>query len=299
MALIPLLFFRMGQSPRRFFSNVFVLCFIQRASRVAYGAAAAVTATACICELPASLSEPALPQDTPDSITISLSADYPIKHTDILIYRDIPTKPLERHLRTDSMKVRLPPVGGDRIVVAIANCPREFRIGTLASFDSAEKLTMYYRDDNPEFPLMSCVETLEGENLHMSPVPLLCPITIVSMDNRTGETLQRPEVRLKAVNASAEMLRSDGFRPVETVDSPEEIARPSMMRSVLPHDLGLYTQYPGLKLYCYPNDGEETVGTPHTILVFSAIVCGTRREWYFTLPAVARGHAVPMNIVIE
>ena len=299
MGRIPLLFFLIGQSPGRFFSNVFVLCFIHRPGRIAIGAAAAVTAAGCICEQQVTPSKPVLPEAVPDSMTVTVSADYPIRHTDFFIYRDIPTKPLESHLRAAGRVAKLPSSIGDRTIVAIANCPREFRLEALGNFDSAERLVMYYRDEDPEHPLLSAVANTGEDGLHMELTPLLCQVLVVSVDNCTGEILQNPQVCLKGINARAEMLRSDGFRPAETVDFPDEVSHPAMMRAALPCDVGIYAQYPGIRLFCYPNDGEETIGTPRTSLVFSALVNGERKEWVFPLPAVRRGSTVPVHMVIE
>ncbi len=278
---------------------MFVLCLLTTAIKVAGGAAAiAVTAPACTgghVDFPDA--PPALPAPH-DSVTVTVSAEYPIATLDIFIYRDSLTKPLESHLRTTSATATLPSAKGDRIMLAIANSPGEFNLQTLKRFDSAEQLTMYYRDEDPSFPLMTAVVSSGEDSVQLRAVPLLCPVVIVSVDNATANTLEKPVLNLRKVNAHTEMLRTDGFRPGELVEDADEVAHPEMMRAALGRDIGLYPFCPGVTLYCYPCDGEESLGSPHPELEISCLSGGERRTFTHRLPAVRRGETAMVSLVL-
>lgn len=193
---------------------------------------------------------------------------------------------------------KLPSIRGSKIVIAIANSPYEFNIKALQSFDSAELLTMYYRDENPQFPLMSAISYSDEDSISLRLKALLCPVKVLSISNSTNKLLSHPRLSLRKINASAEMLRSDGFRPSITIDSPAEISHPQMMFSQLPLDLGSYTCHPMTTLYCYPQDAETSLGTPRTEIVLSAEVDGTTRHYATPLPKAGRGETIVINLNI-
>ena len=101
-----------------------------------------------------------------------------------------------------------------------------------------------------------------------------------------GEPLTDVRIYLTNVNASCKYLKKDGF-------SPEMIVNPGFLdmdalsgfkdRSLLyadTEDIGEETLYPGIKLFCYPNDSpEETPGSPFTRLVIEGKISG-HTYWY-------------------
>lgn len=268
-----------------------------------------------------------------DSINITISAPYKVKTLDFFVYRDSLNRPLESHLRLNNEEIgksaelfeegvermnaeagqeqskaagqepdnaifKLPSMRGAKIVVAIGNSPYEFNLKALQSFDSAELLTMYYRYENPQFPLMSAISYSDDSAISLSLKALLCPVKVLSISNSTDKLLSHPRLSLRKINASAEMLRSDGFRPSVTIDSPAEISHPQMMFSQLPTDLGAATCYPMIILYCYPQDSESSLGTPRTEIVLSADVDGATRHYVTTLPKAGRGQTIAVNLNI-
>lgn len=268
-----------------------------------------------------------------DSISITISAPCNVKTLDFFVYRDSLNRPLESHLRLNNDKIRksadlckgmderadkeggervnaeagqelskanfkLPSSRGSKIIIAIANSPYEFNLKALQSFDSAELLTMYYRDENPQFPLMSAISFSDEDSIFLKLKALLCPVKVLSISNSTDKLLSHPRLSLRKINASAEMLRSDGFRPSITIDSPAEISHPQMMFSQLPLDLGSDTCHPMTTLYCYPQDTETSLGTPRTEIVLSAEVDGATRHYATPLPKAGRGKTIVINLNI-
>lgn len=193
---------------------------------------------------------------------------------------------------------KLPSSRGSKIIIAIANSPYEFNLKALQCFDSAELLTMYYRDENPQFPLMSAISFSDENSISLNLKALLCPVKVLSISNSTDKLLSHPRLSLRKINASAEMLRSDGFRPSITIDSPAEISHPQMMFSQLPLDLGSDTCHPMTTLYCYPQDTETSLGTPRTEIVLSAEVEGSTQHYATPLPKAGRGKTIVINLNI-
>ena len=308
--------FDFGRSSGRFFSNVFVSCFLLPALLAATVIAVAVTATACAGESdPVTPPETVPPGQVKDTLHICVSAHYTIKTLDVFVYRDKPTKPLETHVRVAGSEVTRSVVPGsemtrsevagivsakgDRIVAAVANSPAEFNLEVLRSFDSIELLCMDYRCEDPSAPVMSGVLASDSDTLDLPLTPLLCPILLVSVENSLDALAEDVSISLRQVNSRAEIFRSDGFRPTETVDTPQETAHPEMMKARLPCDVGCYVQYPGLTLYGYPNDCQAVLGIPQTELVLDCSVGGERHSTVVPVHPLRRGETVPVQLRIE
>lgn len=262
--------------------------------------AAAVTVPGCSTENLHPVTVPA-GSSLPLNGILSLGYDAPggVRSLDLFIYRDTLTRPLESHLRLEAPLPDTPELcskPGDRLLVAIANSPALFREEALQRYESAELLEMYYREENPEFPLMSAVCSFsEGPvMLHLS--PLLCRVNILHIDNLSGQALSGARVQLSRVNSHVQMLRADGFRTVETEDNPSSLAFPEMMYRLIPGAIGQELSTPWLTLFCYPFDGEGPAGTT---LVFSAWANGEQREWSFPLPPLSRGGSAEMDLMLK
>jgi len=285
----------MHGSSHRFF-HVFDCIF---SSGVAMGAlAAAAMVPACVRECPAAYFQA---PETADSLLVCLNfpGSAAVRTVDLLIWRDTLDRPLSAHARTGRTGAfKLPGPGGGCLVAAIANCPYELNTAALAHYESAELLTMLYRDEDPEYPLLSAVARSEGDTAALTLRPLLCPVKLRSIANGTGRLLRNPSVTLTHVNASAEMLRFSGFRPSETVDSPASVAHPEMMRARLPYDLGEGTLFPSLTLYTYPDDAAPGLGSLPAELVLTATVDGSPYTYRTPLPGCGRGETVNAEIIL-
>lgn len=239
------------------------------------------------------------PRTVPAGIELSIECPGGVRSLDLFIYRDTLTHPLETHLRLEApipepLIVDSKP--GDRILVAIANSPAPFREEALQRYDAAEQLEMYYREEDPNYPLMSAVTAFTEGPVRIGLTPLLCPVNILHINNLTGLALSGARVQLKGVNSHVQMLRTDGFRTVETEDNPGKLAHPEMMRREIQAEIGHELSSPGLELYCYPFDGE---GPNCTTLVLSAVADGEPREWTFALPPLSRGQPTAMELTLK
>ena len=239
--------------------------------------------------------------DSPVSGTFSLCFDAPggVRSLDLFIYRDTLTRPLESHYRLDAPlpdTLQLNSSLGDRLLVAVANSPAPFREEALQRYESAEQLEMYYREENPDFPLMTAVCSFSEGPVMIELSPLLCRVNIFHIANFTGQPLNSARVQLRGVNSHVQMLRADGFRTIETENNPLALAFPEMMYRQIPGDLGQELYLQELSLFCYPFDGEGPTGTS---LVFSALSNGEQREWSFPLSPLPRGGSAEMSLTLK
>lgn len=296
---------------KRAFSWLFLVCVNSTPAFNALGALViAAMVSACAREY-----SPKKPTTTPvNSICIKLEAKARVKTLDIFIYSDSLNRPLEKHQRieyptfaptlpwepseievyTDSLT--LPCSKGGKIVIAIANSPYPFNIEALKLYDTAELLTMYYSDEDPAFPLQSAVSYGCTKAVSLKLKTLLCPVRVLSISNSTGKLLSHASLRLSKINSSAQILRSDGFRPESVIFSPEEVSHPQIMKASIPLDIGSSILYTNILLYCYPFDSATTLGTPPTEIILEAEQDGQMVSFVKELPQTTRGKSVIITL---
>ena len=179
-------------------------------------------------------------------------------------------------------------------VVAVANSPSDFNKDALGRYDSIELLTYRFEDDSPQAPLMSGQCSVGADRRAVITLaPMLSRIVLGEVSNglRNYVRLEDPRITLEGMNASAELLRTSGFYPSETV------ADPPVRR--LPYDIGIFPQCPGTELFCFPNDSEEaTIGNPATVFVFECEIRGLTRRFCVPLPSLKRNTTTFVDITI-
>lgn len=254
--------------------------------------AAAVTVPGCSSENPRLRTVPA-------GKGLIVESPGGVRSLDLFIYRDTLTRPLESHLRLDAPvpeSIRMDSRPGDRLLVAIANSPAPFMLEALQRYESAELLEMYYRLEDPNYPLMSTVCSFSESPVKLELSPLLCRINIFHIANFTGMALSGAKIQLKGVNSHVQMLRNDGFRTIETEDNPGALAHPEMMLRQIQGEIGEELSAPDLTLFCYPFNGE---GPSSTTLALSATANGEQREWSFSVPPLKRGGCAEMSLTLR
>lgn len=241
------------------------------------------------------------PAPTGAGCAFEITSDCPVASVDILVYADEGLRPLERHIHldtgpggtgvwTDSLVLGK----GGKMAVAFGNLPWRLNIDALGNYANAEQMSVRFEDDDPEFPACSGTATFAaGEDFRLSLRPLMCRVVVSEVSNHLeGYTrVEDPRVYLRNMNASAELLRGDGFRPSEL------IGRSAVLP--LPCDIGLFAQYPEAVLYCYPDDsGTDILGTPARELVFECEIRGETREFREPLPPSGRGSTLRYSVRI-
>ena len=248
---------------------------------------------------PSAEEEPPQEVQAPDSVltAIRLQADgQPVRRLDLFVYEATGTKPLQKYVQADSLPavMRIPTLPGEKILVGIANSPRRFNLGALGRFDAMQQLQYRFGDDNPEYPILGGFCTTSEESGTIRLRPLLCKIVLSTVNNTMDgyELLEEPHVRLRDLPDGAEILRDKDFRPTELIDAGAWQA--------LPCDVGYFPQYPGITLWCYPNDTPETVlGVPRPALEFECTICGEICSFQVPLPPLDRGCTKEIELTID
>ena len=220
------------------------------------------------------------------------------RRLDLFIYSADGLRSLESHtggtFPNDTLDFEL--TAGDKTAVAVIDSPRPLNISALGKFETMEQLVFNAADDDPERPAMTgtaefCAE--EGASVRLDASPLMCTIVLADISNELGgyTRLESPCIFLTGCNPSAEALRMVGFRPQEI---PADT-----IRTQLPFDIGLFTQYPGTVLNCYPNDTpESTLGTPRTEISLECTVKGSVVRFSTSLPPLERACTKRVSVTV-
>lgn len=225
---------------------------------------------------------------------ISSSGASPVNHLDVFIYSDAPAPELESHTRLQKPGgvVQIECSSGPKLVAAVANAPGEFNIEALRHFDTLENIVITHDAIAADtLVVMTAQTTVEaGGECEMTLEPLPCRILIRSVQNDSGARLENPRAYLLNTNASAEIFRTSGFRPVEQIDTT--VAVP------LPCDVGIFTQYPGTELYCLPHDLPSATA-PEVKLVLEYEADGITECWMCPCGPLKRNSTLSFDITVK
>ena len=222
--------------------------------------------------------------------------ELPVSRLDLFIYdADAVKELLDRRTYTflpDS--VRFYGKDGDKTVVAIANSPREFNDEALSRYDSIELVSFSSEEDSPHSPLMGgqCA-VAPGAGTKLTLTPLLARIKLGEISNTMSGyiRLENPRVWLENMNAWAELLRTAGFRPSQTIEKPPP--------KPLPYDIGIFAQTPGTELFCYPNDSSPDSGTPATAFVLECEIGGATCSFRTPIPTIGRNTTTRIDVSVS
>ena len=258
----------------------------------------AVMVLICACtQAPSLHSDPS----KTDSLTIHICSALPYHHIDIFIFADTLTRLLESHTRVGSDPfLKLPAGRGDKLIVALADVRGSFGSTLPERYSTMERLTMNYADEDPGAPLQAGQGSGgTGRTVELNILPLLCPVSIRSISIAADAPLCGAVAQLERVNASAEILRMDGFHPGSTIDSPAGLANPLMMLRELPEDIGSNPMPTDIILWCYPNEDDDGPGGGCTRLLVTGTVGGNRMAWRIPLGKIRRGARPELDITLK
>jgi len=215
---------------------------------------------------------------------------------DLFIYGTDGIRPLERHFRLDSLpgELGIPTLPGEKLLVGIANSPRQFSLKALERYDAMEQLAFAFTDDDPARPILAGRATTDGQTGTVTLQPLLCQIILASVANTMDgyELLENPRIRLRDLPATAEILREKDFRPADLIDAGAWVS--------LPFDIGYFPQEPGVSVWCYPNDTpEDILGTPRPTLEFACEIKGASCSFDIPLPPLPRGCKKEVDLTVD
>lgn len=230
-----------------------------------------------------------LPLPEKHSTMVCAEADFPIESLDVFVYTE--GGALACHGRSACDSVRLEIKTNERHkVFAIANARGSFNDDALQHYDSLLGLEYSFADDSPEFPLMSGSGTPDAK-IHLT--PLMSRVSIASVTSYLPDDVlaENPRVKLENINSLVKVFAESGFPVQSPADSP--VVR-------LPHDIGLYTIYPHISLYCYPNDlNESSESNPQTMLVMECEIQGKTHTIRIPVHPIGRGEEILIDIEIR
>ncbi|MBO4264122.1 MAG: hypothetical protein J5871_05535 [Bacteroidales bacterium] len=229
-----------------------------------------------------------LPATDTHVFRLRIHAEAPVRKLDILAYNEEGLLLLDGRMRWDNCPsgtlLYRSRNGADKRIAAIANCPFDLNESAIRRYETLERLEIGFRDDAPQAPVQSGVAGVAaGGQADIRLTPLRCRITLAEVENRLGgyTLLESPRLYLLDANASAEVLRTEGFRPSALLQRPVTLP--------LPCDIGLFARYPDATLTCFPNDSPlPGAGTPSTQLVLECEVQGKTCRFATRLPPLAR-----------
>lgn len=221
--------------------------------------------------------------------TVWAESDFPIERLDIFAYTEGGALACHSRSTCDSVCLELR-TDEQYKLFAIANARGNFNDSALQHYDSLLGLEYSFADDTPEFPLMSGSGTPDTK---IRLTPLMSKISIASVTSYLPDDVlaENPRVRLENANSRVKVFAESGFPVQSPTDGP--VVR-------LPHDIGLYTVYPHISLYCYPNDlNENSESNPQTVLVMECEVQGKTRTIRIPVHPIGRGEEILIDIEIR
>ena len=224
--------------------------------------------------------------------------EWPVLFTDIFIFNDDAMGLLDsyEHIEMPSRdRQQLQSRAGGKRIVVVANCPLESgTISGICCYADMEALAVEFLKDNPLHPFMSGETVIDAGNERSCIIelePVMSEIRISGFNDGLG--LKDTHIRLTGAVGRAELMRRDGARPVEFVES------------------GSMRMAKGAALYCYPNNcREESMGSPFTKLIIEGRKDGKNVEiaipvnrkgfgWKNGEEGISRNTLYLMNITLE
>ncbi len=180
-------------------------------------------------------------------------------------------------------------------VVAVANIRGEFNDKAVQHYDAWDAFEINLTTENPEHPIMGAIGKISANTEGQSEIELtslICTIEIRSVTHLLSDDtlIENPRVHLTNRSTKSRLLSRGNIAPSEQEDS-ETI--------FLPSDIGVYTQYPGVKLYSYPNEVASTASSPATEIVLEYEINGTTKQYKQTVHPLQRGCWEMIDIEIQ
>lgn len=239
---------------------------------------------------------------TPDSVLIEIAVESrignaEIRSLDIFLFEGSGTRQLLYFSRLDAGRKATAPVDtpGDKTVAVIANFPFLFKPESVGTLDNLETLSLDFISDSPDWPVMTGEMSFSPDctGVCVRIQPVMSEIVLESVTNLMDgyRRLEDPYAFLSVTNPSAELFRTVGFCISE--------ASQDSLRVFLPCDIGLFTQYPSTRLYCYPNDQPPSASNPSTVLNLCGRTGGEPRRMSFPVPPVSRNMTIRCEISFD
>lgn len=213
-----------------------------------------------------------------------------IRKLDVFLYSDVLLTHRSIRGMRDSIHLCIPE-NASRIVT-VANATGTFNDAALAHYDAWDRFEMDIKYETPRFPIMGAEAIINGDECLMTLSPLLCKVVLRSVTQYIDDDTiaENPRVYLKNCSSAAALFPRQGYSPLRQMDTKPVF---------LPYDIGIYTQYPNICLYCYPNEMPSTPTTPPTELVMEYEWQGITKTYSETLHPLYRNSTVHLDIALK
>lgn len=223
-----------------------------------------------------------------------------IRRLDLFVFNDDALRTLDAYTRSYAYTpeaVTVSSASGEKILVAVANhaFPDDF-VTTIHNYEDLRRSVVSFTGDHPSWPVMSgetCFTAGPGQGCSVTLEPMMSSIEIKSVKSPAcGPALRNVKVYLTGVGNRAELLRTEGFLPAETLNNGRlsetdlgRLAYSGMVYKYLGNGKadGNGSSYGSAVLYCYPNEAEEeSFASPYTRLVIEGMLDG--KTCYYPIP---------------
>lgn len=223
-----------------------------------------------------------------------------IRRLDLFVFNDDALRTLDAYTRSYAYTpeaVTVSSASGEKILVAVANhaFPDDF-VSTIHNYEDLRRTVVCFTDDHPSWPVMSGEAAFEagpGLGCAVTLEPMMSSVEIRSLKCPAGgPVLRGVKVYLTGVGNRAELLRTEGFLPAETLNN-EGLSETDLGRLAYSGMVYKYlgngkaesggTAYGSAVLYCYPDEAqEESFASPYTRLVVEGTLDG--KAVYYPIP---------------
>lgn len=254
-------------------------------------------------------------------ITTKAESWWLIKRVDVFVFNDGEIQSLDSYKREyaySTSEITAASSSGDKIIVAIANSHLENDdINGIHVYEDLDRLKTRLTEDTPEYPLMTGEARFcagDGKGCSIVLYPMMSEIHIASLKCKmegayAGKRLEKVKAYLTNVNGRTDMMRWDGFRPTELLNTGrmiesdmQQFAFQRMVYSYIGNGKTSadIQEYGSSSLFCYPNDTkEESAGSPYTTLVIEGQIDGKTNYYPIRINREGYGYKTGVEGIIR
>lgn len=247
---------------------------------------------------------PVEPEPRPQDSTITAPVPIPTKveikpsgafncsmdKVDLFVYSDT----LECHLQAlNERKIEMKLLPGKiYTIVAIANAFGNFNDAALSHYDAWESFVYKLSYEKEGKPLMrgkgACIAGKDTE-VSVEPIGSIIQLRSIEQDISDETIIESPRVWLENVNRSAVLFRESPYNAEEQITT----------YPILLNDIGLYTQYPNVNYYVYPNEQATSSINPALRLILEYELNGITMRYEQEIHPIIRNTIIPFDIILD
>lgn len=232
-----------------------------------------------------------IPAGIPTSVRIKPHSAFAgeIGTVDLFVYSDT----LQAHLREPYREFYELDLEEKKIytIIAVANAHGSFNDSALLHYDTWESIVYKLCYEHEDSPLMrgknTCIAGKDAE-IDIDPIGSIIQLRSICQTISDCTIIESPRIWLENVSGSAFIFREN------TYGSQEWFTTEHLMLN----DIGLYTQYPDIRFYVYPNEQPASDSNPPLKLVLEYELNGATRRHEQQIHPILRNTVYPVDITL-